>query len=151
MTSVTSIATECPACGRAAKLVKPLTLRALLRKEIVGLVVEGEYRFCDAQDCDIVYFGEGRTFTKANLAVSVGVKETSGERPLCYCFGHSVATVTEELRRQGSSNALENTRRRMKEEGCSCELKNPSGSCCLGPLAAGIALANAELRGKARG
>ncbi len=60
MTSSTSIATECPTCGRAAKLVKPLTLRALLRKEIFGRVVEGEYRFCDAKDCDIVYFGEGR-------------------------------------------------------------------------------------------
>jgi copper chaperone CopZ len=94
-----------------------------------------------------VYFGErsGVTFAKNQLKVSVGVKEKSGERPLCYCFGHSVATIAEELRTQGRSDALEDVRRKMKDPGCSCEVKNPSGSCCLGAVSKGIATAMAEL------
>jgi Zinc binding domain len=141
MTGATIKAIECPTCGRGANLVKPVTLRSVLRKEFVCLVREGEYRFCGEKNCDTVYFGEGRTFTKESLAVSVGVKETFGERPLCYCFGHSVATIAEDLLRKGRSDAVEDTRRRMKEVGCSCELKNPSGSCCLASLASGIAQA----------
>lgn len=94
-----------------------------------------------------MYFGEhnGVTFTKNQLSVSVGVKEKAGERPLCYCFGHSVATIMEELRVKGVSDALEDICRKMKDPGYSCEVTNPSGSCCLGTVAKGIETAKTEL------
>jgi copper chaperone CopZ len=145
MTTMTTTATECPTCGKKGKAINPVTLRALLNDEFVGQVADAEYRFCDAKGCDVVYYGNGQTFTKSQLKVAVGVKETSGERPLCYCFGHSVATITEELRTKGQSDALEDIRRKMKDPGCSCEVKNPSGSCCLGTVAKGIETAKAEL------
>ncbi len=145
MTSMTTTATECPACGKNGKAVSPTTLRSLLKDEFVGRVAETEYRFCDAKDCDSVYYGNGQTFTKAELKVAVGVKETSGERPLCYCFGHSVGTITAELRTKGRSDALDDIRRKMKDPGCACEVTNPSGSCCLGTVAKGVEAAKAEL------
>jgi len=157
MTTTTATATDCPKCGKKGKTVKPVTLRALLKDEYAAeIAVEDEsncesgckpskrntgWRFCDSPECAVVYFGEqnGVTFTKDQLRVSVGVKEKAGERPLCYCFGHSVATITEELRTKGQSEALEDIRRKMKDPGCSCEVKNPSGSCCLGSVAKGMA------------
>ena len=142
---MTSTVTECPTCGKNGKAVSPTTLRALLKEEFVGRVAETEYRFCDAKGCDSVYYGKGQTFTKAELKVAVGVKETSGERPLCYCFGHSVGTITEELRTKGRSDALDTIRRKMKDPGCACEVTNPSGSCCLGTVAKGIETAKAVL------
>jgi len=163
MTTTTATATECPKCGKKGKTVKPVTLRALLKDEYAAEVAVPEqlncesgctpskgstgWRFCDSPECDVVYFGEqnGVTFTKDQLSVSVGVKEKTGERPLCYCFGHSVATITAELRTKGQSDALEDIRRKMKDPGCSCEVKNPSGSCCLGAVARGIETAKAEL------
>lgn len=163
MTTITATATDCPKCGKKGKAVKPATLRALLKDEYAAEVsVPDEsncasgctppkgntgWRFCDSSDCDVVYFGEqnGVTFTKDQLRVSVGVKEKAGERPLCYCFGHSVATITEELHMKGRSDALEDIRRKMKDPGCSCEVTNPSGSCCLGSVAKGIETAKAEL------
>ena len=145
MTSMTTTATECPTCGKNGKPVSPTTLRVLLKDEFVGQVAETEYRFCDAKDCDSVYYGNGQTFTKAELKVAVGVKETSGERPLCYCFGHSVGTITEELRTKGRSDALDTICRKMKDPGCACEVTNPSGSCCLGTVAKGVETAKAEL------
>lgn len=156
---------ECPSCGKQAKRVSPVTLRALLREEFAELFVadgqacgsSGErckpvtgdtgWRFCDSPDCDVVYFSEeGDTcFTKSQLKVGVGVKETSGERPLCYCFGHSVGSIKDELRTKGRSDALEDIRAKMKDPGCHCETSNPSGSCCLGSVTKGMQIAQEEL------
>jgi hypothetical protein len=113
-------------------------------KPIIG---DTGWRFCASPDCDVVYFSEeGDTiYTRSQLKVPVGVKERSGERPLCYCFGHSVASIKEELRTKGRSDALEDIRAKMKDPGCRCEVTNPSGSCCLGSVARGIEIARAEL------
>ncbi len=116
--ATTQLRILCPSCGEKAKRVSLVTLRALLSNELAdqlgtddhsGCESNGDgckpttrdtgWRFCDSQACDVVYFSEqGRTtFTKAQLKVAVGVKEASGERPLCYCFNHSVASIKKEL------------------------------------------------------
>lgn len=171
MTSKTTIErrVECPNCGKKGRRVSPMTLHALLKEEFARDFANGKgsccaadgdrvagcqpihddtgWRFCDSQDCDVVYFSEAgdRTFIKSQLKVPVGVKDTSGERPLCYCFGHSVASIKEELHTQGHSNALEDIRAKMKDPGCHCETSNPSGSCCLGSVGKGIKIAQEEL------
>lgn len=158
--------TQCPSCGKKAKRVSPVTLRALLQQEYAQGIAGAEYsccesngggckpitgdtgwRFCDSPDCDVVYFSEeGHTkFTKSQLKVAVGVKEKAGERPLCYCFGHSVASIKDELRTKGRSDALEDIRAKMKDPGCRCETENPSGACCLGSVTKGIQIAQEEL------
>ena len=95
-----------------------------------------------------MYFADaGKTaYEKQQLMVPVGIKEPTGERPLCYCFGHSVASIKEELCAQGHSDALDDIRQKMQNPGCHCETSNPSGSCCLGDVAAGIQIARNELR-----
>ncbi|MDA1211568.1 MAG: mercuric transporter MerT family protein [Planctomycetota bacterium] len=156
---------ECPSCSTKAKRVSPVTLGALLKDEFAkpfatkghsGCDTPGDgcqpvtgdtgWWFCDSRDCGVVYFSEvgETTFTKSQLNVSVGVKETSGERPLCYCFGHSVASIKDELRTKGRSDALDNIRAKMKDPGCHCETTNPSGSCCLGVVTRGIQIAQEE-------
>lgn len=159
----------CPSCGTKGKCVGLATLRALLIEEFAHEFGGGEqaccdaksnggpgcsplggdtgWRFCDSQECDVVYFSEtgDRTFLKSHLRVAVGVKEKAGDRPLCYCFGHSVASIQEELRTKGHSDALEDIRTKMKAPGCRCETENPSGSCCLGSVTKGIKIAKDEL------
>jgi len=157
---------SCPSCGTSAKRVRPVTLQALLKQECVRQFNAGDqardesnsvasraasgdagWRFCGAQGCDVVYFSEHgeTTFTKSQLKVAVGVKETTGDRPLCYCFNHSVATIQEELQSKGRSDALADIRAKMKDPGCHCEISNPSGSCCLGDVTKGIQLASNEV------
>jgi copper chaperone CopZ len=139
----------CPECGATGKPVQPVTLRALLKPEFVADVVQAEYHFCAATGCDIVYHRAGRVYTKGQLTVAVGVKEAAGDRPLCYCFGHSIATIKEEIRSKGHSDAAEDIRQRMAGRGCACERTNPSGGCCLGAVARGVEIAGTELSGKA--
>ncbi len=160
---------ECPDCGRKAKRVGTSTLRALLKDELARKFLAGDrpccnvagngdtdcspvsdaagWRFCESQDCDVVYFCEtdDRAFTKSQLRVAVGIKEKTGQRPLCYCFGHSIASIKEELRTKGRSDAPDDIRAKMKDPGCRCEVENPSGSCCLGNVAKGIKAAQDEL------
>lgn len=157
---------QCPSCGHKAKRVSILTLGALLVDEFAGKFTADSrsscatptegcasinddtgWRFCPSQDCDVVYFAEEEDtqFTKPQLQVPVGVKESSGERPLCFCFGHSVGSIKEELVAKGRSGALEDIRTKMGDPGCHCETSNPSGSCCLGSVTKGIQIAQEEL------
>lgn len=171
MTTATTLEKRllCPSCGKKGKRVSALTVHALLKNEYVQEADMGQpascgpnrdggsgcqpltndtgWRFCDAADCDVVYFAEDhdKTFTRAQLRVAVGVKEKTGERPLCYCFGHTLASIKKKLLTTGRSDALEDIRAKMKDPGCHCEVTNPSGACCLGSVAKGIETAKAEL------
>ncbi len=126
----------CPECGMSGKRVKETTLRSLLRPEKQALIGDSRYYFCGSMGCETVYFTEesSRTFSRADLTVRVGVKESSPPRPVCYCFGHSMEEIFDEVERTGKSTVTADIRRRMAEEGCSCETKNPQGSCCLGTV-----------------
>jgi copper chaperone CopZ len=137
-------ATGCPGCGAQGKPVRSVTLCALLKPEFAAGVAEAEHRFCAAPGCDVVYYGPSGVYTKAQMTVAVGVKEATGERPLCYCFGHSVATIQAEFREKGRSTAPDDIRRRMDGCGCACETTNPSGACCLGAVVRGVEVAWAE-------
>ena len=130
-----------------------MTLHALVKDEFREQVVsDADYYFCDAKGCDVVYFTtDGRTITKSQLKVEVGVKEATGNRPLCYCFGHSVESIKAELITLGKSIAIEDIRAKMADPGCSCPTTNPSGSCCLGTVAKGIGTAKEEVAAKAGG
>lgn len=163
--TITERRVVCPSCHTKAKRVGLTTIRSLLKPGFadqfdeslggdccagdVGCGTPSEdtgWRFCDSTDCDVVYFSEttGQQFGRSDLAVAVGVKESSGERPLCYCFGHSVASIKAEMTSKGRSDAIEDIRSRMKDPGCFCETSNPSGSCCLGSVTQGIRIAKVE-------
>ena len=167
--ATTQTSLTCPSCGTKGKRVGLATLRALLKEEFAHEFSGGEraccdvktngdpgcapltgetgWRFCNSQECDVVYFSESsdRTFLKSHLQVPVGVKLNTGNRPLCYCFGHSVASIKEELRTKSRCDALADIRAKMKDPGCRCETENPAGACCLGSVTKGIQIAQEEL------
>ena len=97
----------CPSSGTPGKVVKPVTLRALLRPHLRDQVREERYRFCDDPACAVVYFSVdgSQVFTTADLIVRVGLKEREAPRPLCYCFGHSVESIEAEWRATGRTTA----------------------------------------------
>ena len=94
-----------------------------------------QYYFCEAQDCDVVYFPsnpQAPTFRRADLLVRVGAKETVDPIPVCYCFGFSRKDIQNEIAETGRSTVADRITAEVKAGNCACEMKNPSGKCCLG-------------------
>lgn len=123
----------CPTCERKGRRVERMTLESLLRDVRRGAIGVGQYYVCAASDCDTVYFGpvDAPVFGKSDLTVRFGLKESSGPRPICYCFEHTVESIHDEIARSGRSTVLERIRADMEQVGCRCERTNPLGGCCL--------------------
>ena len=126
----------CPVTGRAGKQVDALTVRSLVRQLPLGIPPTAYY-FCDDPGCDVVYFPGNRQaplFRRADLWVRVGVKENEDPVPECYCFGFTRQDIADEMCTTGRSTVAERIAAESRAGNCACELKNPSGKCCLGEV-----------------
>ncbi len=126
----------CPANGARSKRVDTLTVKSLVRKLPLGMP-NTQYYFCDASDCEVVYFAldaEAPRFCREDLVVRVGAKETEEPIPVCYCFGFTRSDIENEVAETGSSTIAEQIKTEVEAGNCACEVKNPSGKCCLGDV-----------------
>ena len=125
---------NCPGCGRKGRPVGLATVQAILKPGIAARSSDGTYRFCPNPDCDYLYFDGEWVACKSDARVRVGLKEKSDPLPLCYCFGFARADVGAEVRATGKCTIPERITAEVKAGNCSCETKNPSGTCCLGEV-----------------
>ena len=126
----------CPVNGARSKQVNTLTVKSLLRQLPLGMP-DTQYYFCEAHDCDVVYFAldsQAPVFRCADLLVRVGAKATADPIPICYCFGFSKKDIEDEIRSTGKSTVAERITEEVEADRCACEVKNPSGRCCLGDV-----------------
>lgn len=125
----------CPVAGKRGKRVPLVTLRSLVRPEHVAVVEGREWFFCNLPDCEVVYFTrDGPMLEKSALKVRVGLKEKEAPRPVCYCFGHTVESIRQEVEKTGRSTVVASIRKKVAAGECSCEVLNPKGTCCLGDV-----------------
>jgi len=131
-----AVVAACPVNGARSKQVDLLTVKSLVRQLPLGMP-DTQYYFCETQDCDVVYFAldsQAPIFRRSNLLVRVGVKETADPIPVCYCFGFARADIYDEIAETRRSTIVEQITREVKAGNCACEVKNPSGKCCLGEV-----------------
>ena len=124
----------CPVNGARSRHVDLLTVRSLVCQLPLGMP-STEYYFCEAADCDVVYFpfdAQAPMFLRADLHVRVGAKETADASLVCYCFGFTRNDIQNEVSQSGRSTVAERITEEVKAGNCACEVKNPSGKCCLG-------------------
>lgn len=129
-------AVACPVNGARSKQVDTLTVKSLVRRLPLGMP-NTQYYFCDAPDCDVVYFAldsKAPIFRRADLLVRVGAKVSEEPIPVCYCFGFARKDIWDEIRDTGKSTAAERIAAEIKAGRCACEMRNPSGKCCLGDV-----------------
>lgn len=141
----------CPSCGARSKKVELLTVKSLVRHLPLGSP-PAQYYFCEAQGCDVVYFAADSAalvFRSHDLLVRVGCKETEDPIPVCYCFGFTRREIAEEAAREGRSAAAEAVQAEVRAGRCACEVKNPSGKCCLGEITRIAESAKREKQGHA--
>ena len=116
----------CPENGIEYQQVSYKTVIHHLQKPWQWKDMTQNYYFCDDPDCDVVYFGDDNsTINKDRLRTSVGVKEQSDNSTICYCFGVSKADAIHD--QSIKDYVTDQTREHM----CDCEIRNPSGKCCL--------------------
>lgn len=121
--------TSCPACAKTGRPVSTMTVRNLSTLAPTW----NRAWFCDEATCAVVYFNDaGDRIDKSEVRVVVFQKEASPARPVCYCFGHSVANVLDADRAKGSNQIVDEITAACRRGFDRCEETNPQGRCCLG-------------------
>jgi hypothetical protein len=93
---------------------------------------DNAYYFCASVDCDLVYFSLGdKRYKQDQLRQAVGQKSSAADRMLCYCFDIRADQVTDETKQNGHSDSKEFVIEMTKSKRCACDIRNPSGQCCL--------------------
>jgi hypothetical protein len=126
----------CPADSSIGEPVKRLTVAAQIQGPVPP---KQDFWLCRSPDCRVIYFGsEGTTVTIDQVHEIPGFKE-GGRGLACYCFGHHESEIVEEVRASGTSSTVASVEDEVKAGNCACEVRNPSGKCCLRDLKALVA------------
>ena len=118
--------TPCPSCGHDSK---PVSIKTVLHHLVHPYGFDPKNQdiyFCENSECDVVYyFGNDETIGLDQIRVDVGIKSHKPESMLCYCFNITFNDVA-------SNSALKEHVIELTRKGlCECEVRNPSGRCCL--------------------
>jgi len=134
---------DCPRCGTRGQRVDRLAVASLMS----GVVPPTQsYWLCRERECDTVYFGEDATvLTASDMNVSPGFKSKSPAALVCYCFQHRRGDIEAELLAEGRTSIPGRIAAEVKAGNCACEVRNPSGKCCLGEVQQATQEISAEL------
>jgi hypothetical protein len=104
---------------------------ALARLEVhAARLAAKDYHFCETPTCPVVYYSPiGVRLDRGAVRAAVHQKDDGPDVPLCYCFGYTRSR----LAREGDA-AVAFVNAEVKAHRCACDVKNPSGRCCLGDL-----------------
>lgn len=116
----------CPGHGGNGREVSFQTVMHHLKTPWNKTLVSQRYFFCELEACPVVYFGEdGTCFEEDAIRERVGQKRKGAQDMLCYCFDIRYGEAAEDTAIK--AYVVEQTRAGM----CSCDIRNPSGRCCL--------------------
>ena len=117
---------RCPLNGQAYKEVSSRTILHHIKEPWRWNAKQQTYYFCEDPNCEVVYFGQDNSVINTDeLRNPVGIKENSSTSLFCYCFGVSYryAAENQEIKQFISEKTSSGI--------CACEVRNPSGRCCL--------------------
>jgi hypothetical protein len=127
----------CKECGNKGRTVEDIVLKSLIYGSKLQAIknLKGFY-FCETPTCKVIYFNNEQQMYvyKVDVKIRVGIKETQPPIPLCYCFGWTQEKIFNQIKILGYSTAVPEISAKVKARECACEIKNPSGRCCLGEV-----------------
>lgn len=127
----------CKECGNKGIPVEKITLNSFVQEPALETMESPDgFYFCETPTCEIVYFNNEQQvyLHKEEVKVRVGIKETENPVPICYCFGWTQEMIFEQIKQRGYSTAVQEISAKVKAGECACDIKNPSGRCCLGNI-----------------
>ena len=117
---------SCPENHEDYVVVSKKTMIHHIKSPWKKILTEEQYYFCDDPECEVVYFGlKGSVIKKSELRTKVGIKEKDDTALICYCFGVSKSAAKE------NAEIKTYIKKNTKESLCACDIRNPSGRCCL--------------------
>lgn len=118
----------CPECGSAGKSVAMLTLYHQVRFPENQTLNAGSYHFCPLKTCPVAYFSSGgETVSKQHLRSYPDIQDDM----ICYCFDINAEDYLSALKANRAEAVKSFVVQRTKARECACEIRNPSGQCCL--------------------
>jgi len=120
---------KCPACANTAIHVTTQTVLHNLQFPVnMSIDVDEQHFYCTNEVCDVGYFtGTGAMINKTKLRSRDLLKQGW----LCYCFGISASAYGTALSSGKAGSIKTFVIQQTRQGSCACELRNPSGRCCL--------------------
>lgn len=119
----------CPHCGRLCSDVTPRTIRHHIRQAWQWEAQAGRYFYCGNPACAVVYFGDDGSVIPQTELHMPDAKQATADALVCHCFGVTVSDT------QCNPTARDFVFAQTRDRQCACEVRNPSGRCCLADLA----------------
>ncbi|WP_305908598.1 hypothetical protein Q9L42_009895 [Methylomarinum sp. Ch1-1] len=118
----------CPECGATCIGVGMSTLYHQVRFPENQALITDSYYFCPAKTCSIAYFSNaGNTILKRHLRSYQAIQSDA----LCYCFDINAEQYLSALKDHQAGSIKAFVIQRTQAGECACEIRNPSGQCCL--------------------
>jgi len=117
--------------GRVCRRVGYRTVLHQVRGSIARQLSDGGYYFCTDPDCKVAYFtDDGQLIDRRDLRDPSLRTDGPRSRLVCHCFGITAGELTLEGR-ETTRAVLAFIREKTRRGYCACEVRNPSGRCCL--------------------
>lgn len=118
-------------CPLNDQIYKRVSIKTLLhqlhkpwRKKLTG-----DYYYCDDPECEVIYFNQsGQVFNKDDVRFPECDLSPGQAALVCYCFDVSIADLQSD---QDKAVIREFIIEQTANHHCECEVRNPSGTCCL--------------------
>lgn len=119
----------CPLNGQRYAQVSRRTVMHQVRQPWRRELTAQSYYFCDDPNCDVVYFGnDQQLILRSEMRQTVGQKSITADKSVCYCFD----ILLRDLQTKHDQITLKAfVTEQTRTSACDCEIRNPSGKCCL--------------------
>jgi hypothetical protein len=126
--STKSSAQACPQCAVEGRSIPFSSVLHQVKFPDVMSVAKDDYFFCSDESCSVGYFSQsGATIPKLQLRAF----EDPSHTRLCYCYDISKAQYSQALKDNTAQQITDFVKQQTKAGACACEIRNPSGQCCL--------------------
>ena len=119
------------ACPQCSELNKKVTMKTIFHQVKFPDILEVEtnnYYYCADNNCSVGYFSQqGKTIYKNQLRA---FSEAENNK-LCYCFDVNTEQYVNSLKDGSAVTIKKFVMQKTKAGDCACEIRNPSGHCCL--------------------
>lgn len=118
---------DCPECGKSCLPVKMQTMFHQIQSPDNQRIVEDDYAYCPNQACPVGYFSASSLIPKLKLRAY----QNGPQALLCHCFDVSQPVYQTAIQAGTHETIKAFVVQQTKVGNCACEIRNPSGRCCL--------------------